>query len=80
MNVDNLSGGGWDPKATWHRVHGDTKSSVGGAFHMETMLTSNGEHKIKLVSSAGSDTAIVPGPDFSLPACVVALKAHLGIA
>ncbi|KAK7452768.1 hypothetical protein VKT23_012169 [Stygiomarasmius scandens] len=51
MNYDNLSGGGWSPEKTWLRVHGDTKSSVKGTFHMETMKASNGEFKAKIVGA-----------------------------
>ncbi|KIK64213.1 hypothetical protein GYMLUDRAFT_40503 [Collybiopsis luxurians FD-317 M1] len=59
MNYDNLSGGGWVPAATWLRVHGDTKSSVKGKFHMETLKATNGECKAKIV---GANVEIVVAP------------------
>jgi hypothetical protein len=51
MDPDNLSGGLWDPSKTWNRVHGDTKSSVGGKYHIETMLDSRSIYIAKVVGS-----------------------------
>ncbi len=33
----------------WNRWHGDGKSSTGGIFHLESMLTSKGTYKAKVV-------------------------------
>lgn len=41
--------GNWKPEKTWHRIHGDTKSSTGGKWHMETMRDSAGKFRVKLV-------------------------------
>ncbi|KIK67528.1 hypothetical protein GYMLUDRAFT_238803 [Collybiopsis luxurians FD-317 M1] len=51
MNHDHLSGGGWSPEKTWLRVHGDTKSSVKGKFHMDTMKASNGDFIARIVGA-----------------------------
>jgi hypothetical protein len=46
--------GSWSPKATWHRVHGDGKSSTGGKWHMEIMETSDKKYKVKVVEGKKS--------------------------
>ena len=43
--------GTWDPAGRWHRIHGDGKSTTGGKFHLETMTTSTGGYKVRLVGS-----------------------------
>jgi len=77
MEPNNLSGGGWDPAKTWLRVHGDTKSSVGGAFHMETMKASNGDFKAKLV---GANVECVVATAGSTPPTLQAVAAALQTA
>jgi hypothetical protein len=47
--------GSWTPKATWHRVHGDCKSSTGGTWHLEIMETSAGKYKVKVVGTSKQD-------------------------
>lgn len=42
--------GRWVPEGQWNRIHGDGKSSTNGVFHLETMATSNGSFKVKLMS------------------------------
>jgi hypothetical protein len=32
--------GSWQPAATWHRIHGDGKSTTCGRWHLETLQTS----------------------------------------
>ncbi|KAF2771427.1 hypothetical protein EJ03DRAFT_29236 [Teratosphaeria nubilosa] len=49
----------WEPYKTWHRVHGDGKSSTGGKYHMETMKTSNGKYKAKIVEDGAGKVAEV---------------------
>ncbi|CAG7556344.1 unnamed protein product [Fusarium equiseti] len=48
--------GNWAPAGTWRRIHGDTKSSTGGKWHMETMTTSTqpAKYKVKLVEDAAA--------------------------
>lgn len=48
--------GNWTPAGTWRRIHGDTKSSTGGKWHMETMTTSTqpAKYKVKLVEDAST--------------------------
>lgn len=43
--------GNWEPVGTWRRIHGDGKSTTGGKFHLETMATSDGKYKVRLVES-----------------------------
>ena len=38
----------WE-EGTWHRVHGDKKSSAKGRLHAETILTQDKKRKVKLV-------------------------------
>jgi hypothetical protein len=81
MDYNNLSGGGWDPAKTWLRVHGDTKSSVAGKFHMETMLASNGDFNAKIVG-ADVQTTVAPAgtkPPPTLPDVAAALRAKAGV-
>jgi hypothetical protein len=81
MNYNNLSGGGWDPQRTWLRVHGDTKSSVGGKFHMETMLDANGRYIAKIVG-ANIQVVVAPAgtvPPPTLPQVAAALRAEAGV-
>lgn len=42
--------GVWTPTGTWHRVHGDGKSTTGGKFHLETMTKSAGGCSVRVVS------------------------------
>jgi len=81
MDYTNLSGGGWSPKKTWLRVHGDTKSSVNGAFHMETMQASNGDYVAKLVGSAISNIIVASAGSVppTLPAVAAALRSAAGV-
>lgn len=81
MDYNNLSGGGWDPPRTWLRVHGDTKSSVGGKFHMETMLAANGDFIAKIVG-ANVQAIVAPAgthPPPTLPTVAAALRAAAGV-
>ncbi|KAH6867725.1 hypothetical protein B0T10DRAFT_502159 [Thelonectria olida] len=38
LEADSMTGS-WTPAGTWHRIHGDCKSTTGGKWHMETMTT-----------------------------------------
>lgn len=80
MVYDNLSGGGWDPAKTWLRVHGDTKSSVGGAFHIETMKAANGDFNAKIVG-ADIQTTVAPAGHAppTLKEVAIALRAAAGV-
>ncbi|KAF5634183.1 hypothetical protein F52700_5903 [Fusarium sp. NRRL 52700] len=55
--VNNLDAasmtGTWSPGGTWHRIHGDCKSTTGGKWHMETMKTSSKppKYKVKLIEN-----------------------------
>ncbi|KAF5345013.1 hypothetical protein D9758_010432 [Tetrapyrgos nigripes] len=80
MVYANLSGGGWEPEKTWLRVHGDTKSSVKGVFHMETMKASNGDFKAKIVGANVETVVATAGsPPPTLPEVAAALKTAAGV-
>ncbi|KAF2659115.1 hypothetical protein K491DRAFT_712891 [Lophiostoma macrostomum CBS 122681] len=38
----------WEPAGTWHRVHGDGKSSTGGRFFTQTILGSDGKYQARV--------------------------------
>ncbi|KAH9974584.1 hypothetical protein BGW80DRAFT_148034 [Lactifluus volemus] len=40
--------GVWEPKGTWHKVHGDCKSNTRGKWTMFTMTSSTNPHKYKV--------------------------------
>lgn len=49
--------GSWKPVGTWHRIHGDSKSTTGGKWHMETMTTSQDPatyYKVRLIEDGNS--------------------------
>ncbi|KAE8440861.1 hypothetical protein EG329_006378 [Mollisiaceae sp. DMI_Dod_QoI] len=48
LDADSMTGN-WTPAGAWHRIHGDGKSTTGGKWHMETMNTSKGTYKVKIV-------------------------------
>lgn len=72
--------GNWTPKGTWHRIHGDGKSTTGGQFHMETMHDSAGNYKVKIV---GGDKSLVENLEYkeepSFDTIVADLKAAYGM-
>lgn len=57
--VENLSGGRWSPAKQWNRVHGDTKSSTGGAYHIETIKDSNDDYRAKVVGATDSSPVTI---------------------
>ncbi len=48
--------GSWTPSGTWHRIHGDCKSTTGGRWHLETMTTSDGGYKVRLMDNGSTHT------------------------
>src|SRR5690348_8175339 len=44
--------GNWKPAGAWHRIHGDCKSTTNGKWHLETMATSKGTYKVRLLEGA----------------------------
>ena len=43
-----------NPAGTWHKIHGNNKSSTGDMFRMYYMKASNGEYKVKLDQNRSS--------------------------
>jgi hypothetical protein len=62
-----------EPQGKWHRVHGDGKSTSGGIYHLETMMTSYGDYLVKIVGAGIAEAAKVnTSPwDEPMPASVV---------
>ena len=54
-----MSGGKWAPAKQWNRVHGDGKSTTGGAYHIETMLDSGGNYIAKIVGASPAETVTI---------------------
>ena len=46
--------GAWEPVGEWKRLHGDCKSSAGGKYHIQTMQTSSGKFKVKVMENGRS--------------------------
>jgi hypothetical protein len=55
----------WDPSGTWHRVHGDGKSTTGGNYHMEVMHDSDGRYHVKIVGGAQEQVTFDSEPTFT---------------
>ena len=70
--------GNWTPSGVWHRIHGDCKSTTGGKWHIETMTTSKGTYKIRVIEGGSSiyTKEYASEPDFST--IVSDLQADLG--
>ena len=66
--------GSWVPIGAWNRIHGDGKSTTGGKFHMETMATSDGQYKVRLV---GSDIVLTYASEPEFETIVDDLKSKL---
>jgi len=75
-NIDtaSITTGLWDPAKQWNRWHGDGKSTTGGAYHIETMLDSNGVHKAKVVGPGGGTAVSAEWAAGSNPSVVDVVK------
>jgi hypothetical protein len=68
--------GNWTPDGHWNRIHGDGKSSTGGKWHMETMKTSEGAYKVKVVENDSTTVVTLDyGSEPSFETIVADLKA-----
>lgn len=60
--------------------HGDTKSTTGGAYHIETMKASDGTYIAKIQGAPDSSTVTIAAADAAEPSfsryCRTSLKAH----
>ncbi|KAF2117068.1 hypothetical protein BDV96DRAFT_571492 [Lophiotrema nucula] len=63
--------GSWEPVGTWRRIH---ESTTGGKFHLETMATSDGKYKVRLV---GSEIVLAYDSEPEFEAVVDDLKAKV---
>ncbi|KAI1796100.1 hypothetical protein LXA43DRAFT_1057876 [Ganoderma leucocontextum] len=80
IDVSKVTSGLWDPTKQWNRLHGDGKSTTGGAYHIETILGSDGVFKAKVVGPGGSAKVEASwpagtNPKPSVAAVIAALKA-----
>ena len=62
IDVSKVTSGLWDPTKQWNRLHGDGKSTTGGAYHIETMHGSDGVYKAKVVGPGGAPSVQASWP------------------
>lgn len=76
-----MSGGGWSPDGQSNLLHGDTKSTTEGNYHIRTMKDSNGVFIAKIVGAPDSSPVTIAAAgaaEPSLQEVVDALKAKFG--
>src|SRR5690606_10431896 len=76
-NIDTRTATGSFNKGQWTRIHGDSKSSHGGKYHMETMTASNGVHHVRLIEN-GREAAKVTVPRPQVGCAIHQLRVHYG--
>ncbi|KAF9772124.1 hypothetical protein IL306_010182 [Fusarium sp. DS 682] len=82
LDADSMTGS-WTPTGTWHRIHGDCKSTTGGKWHMETITTTPkknqaSEYKVKLVEGTKQIWSKVYKSEPSFKTIVSDVQAALG--
>lgn len=76
-----MSGGGWSPDRQWNRLHGDTKSTTEGNYHIRTMKDSSGAFIAKIVGAPDLSPVTIAATGAAEPCLqevVDALKAKFG--
>lgn len=76
-----MSGGGWSPDRQWNLLHGDTKSTTEGNYHIRTMKHSNGAFIAKIVGALDSSPVTIAAAgaaEPSLQEVVDAMKEKFG--
>ncbi|KAF8595253.1 hypothetical protein BDV93DRAFT_564570 [Ceratobasidium sp. AG-I] len=58
IKVEAISNATWTPTKTWHKLHGENKSTSGGAFRIETMKATNGNYIAKVIGTGRAATVI----------------------
>ena len=54
LDASKITSGLWTPARQWNRLHGDGKSTTGGAYHIETIHGSDKVYRAKVVGPGGA--------------------------